>query len=115
MGFSLCVCVCVSAMDLGLQVWSLVFTSSKMPLLEPYSLFLEESGSRVFSRDLWTQSYEFLRDTMQDLSNFDRDGIYTHTHTHRISAIPIDMAFPIGAWPSVIDDFVESYEKKLKE
>ena len=52
---------------------------------------------------------------MQDLSNFDRDGIYTHTHTHRISAIPIDMAFPIGAWPSVIDDFVESYEKKLKE
>lgn len=82
-----------AALDLGLQVWTLVFKRATMPLLEPFSLFLEQNEVPVFSKDLWVQSYEFLRDTASNLHNYDREG----------------------AWPSLIDDFVASYEKTLSD
>ncbi|XXQ36431.1 Defective in cullin neddylation protein [Plasmodiophora brassicae] len=72
--------------DLALAVWGIVFNESMMPLVKPLSTFIAESETDAFSKDMWMQSYEFMRDTAADLSNFD----------------------PAGAWPSLIDEFVES-------
>jgi hypothetical protein len=49
------------------------------------------------------QMLEFCRDTQQDLSNFDADGVSRVHHTQ--IAVAKDFC-TFQAWPTVIDDFV---------
>jgi hypothetical protein len=46
---------------------------------------------------------EFCRDTRQDLSNFDADGV-SRVHPTQIAVAKVSCTFQ--AWPTVIDDFV---------
>jgi DCN1-like protein 1/2 len=47
----------------------------------------------VFTRDLWEQSYEFMRDMDASLSKYDPDG----------------------AWPFVVDEFVKFHKNSAEK
>jgi DCN1-like protein 4/5 len=49
------------------------------------------------------QMLEFCRDTLQDLSNFEADGV---SRIHYIEIAVADVLTHLKAWPTVIDDFV---------
>ena len=49
------------------------------------------------------QMLEFCRDTLQDLSNFEADGV---SRIHYTVIVATDDSHTFKAWPTVIDDFV---------
>jgi len=78
--------------ETALDMWSTVL--SDWPLTEKWLQFIQkeaakakrkEGGMKAVSRDVWDQIFEFSREIKPDLSNWE-DG---------------------GAWPVVIDEFVE--------
>jgi len=70
--------------SVAVDMWNLVMTSH-FPLLPKWIKFLESQNQKTVSQDLWTMAFEFARDVKPDLSNYDPDG----------------------AWPAVVDEFVE--------
>lgn len=69
------------------------------PLCEQWCAFIEGGmkASPVISNDLWTQTLKFAQEFPDEasLSGFDEDGM--------------------GAWPCLIDDFVEGVQEKMKK
>ncbi len=51
--------------------------------------FVQNCDTEVFTRDMWEQSYEFLKEVGPKLEKYDPDG----------------------AWPFLIDEFVQSIKK----
>jgi len=68
----------------AVDMWNLVMLKH-FPLLPKWIKFLESQGQKTVSQDLWTMTYEFARDVKSDLSNYDPDG----------------------AWPGLVDEFVD--------
>lgn len=65
--------------------------SKTWPLFSEFEEFLEEPKSpRVINKDQWINIYEFSRTINLDLSNYSIDG----------------------AWPTLLDDFVDFLQKK---
>lgn len=60
------------------------------PLLDDFLQFLQNSKYKVLNRDQWCNVLEFSRSILPDLSNYDEDG----------------------AWPVLMDEFVEWYHHK---
>jgi len=60
------------------------------PLLDDFLEFLQNSKYKVLNRDQWCNVLEFSRSINADLSNYDEDG----------------------AWPVLMDEFVEWYRLK---
>ena len=71
--------------DMAVQLWDLVFTQDKPPVLDRWFGFLRESDTRGISRDTWNMFLDFCQNVAPDLSNYDESE----------------------AWPSLFDDFVE--------
>ena len=70
-------------------LWELLL-GGRYPLLDKWLSFVRAHHGRAISRDTWTQFLEFTRSVKPDLSNYDADG---------------------GAWPYLIDEFVEHARK----
>ncbi|CAD7704543.1 unnamed protein product [Ostreobium quekettii] len=71
---------------MAIAMWQLLFINSHhWELLGEWINFLENHHNRAISRDTWTQLLDFKKTVFSDFSNFD----------------------PSGAWPYLIDEFVE--------
>lgn len=70
--------------QVAVQAWRAVL-EGKFRLLHAWVAFLEASGRRLITEDTWAQVLEFSRQVKEDLSNYD----------------------PQGAWPILLDEFVE--------
>lgn len=60
------------------------------PLFPVFNQFLEQSKYKVINKDQWCNVLEFSRTINLDLSNYDEDG----------------------AWPVLLDEFVEWYKDR---
>lgn len=68
--------------------------SKSWPLYNEFAEFLQQPKSpRVINKDQWNNIYEFSRTINIDLSNYSIDG----------------------AWPVLLDDFVDFLKKKRQE
>ncbi|MFS7928824.1 putative defective-in-cullin neddylation protein [Helianthus anomalus] len=73
------------ALDTAIGMWQLLFAEKKWPLVDHWCQFLQEKHNKAISRDTWSQLLEFATGVDPGLSNYDADG----------------------AWPYLIDEFVE--------
>ena len=78
--------------DTAIGMWQLVFGVIEWPLLDDWCEFLTKNHNKAISKDTWTQLLEFVRQVKSDFSNYDMDG----------------------AWPYLIDEFVEYVQEKNK-
>jgi DCN1-like protein 1/2 len=70
--------------QLAIELWKLVL-KDRFKYLDLWIKFLEESRVRAINRDTWTLLLEFSKNVNDELDNYD----------------------PEGAWPVLIDEFVE--------
>ena len=75
--------------EVAKQMWALTLTE-RFPALEQWTTFLEEQNLKAVTKDVWDMLLTFSNDVDDDMSNFDEDG----------------------AWPVMIDEFVEHYREK---
>lgn len=73
------------ALDTAIGMWQLLFAEKHWPLVEHWCQFLQARHNKAISRDTWSQLLEFSRNVDPTLSNYDSEG----------------------AWPYLIDEFVE--------
>nr|PNR58338.1 hypothetical protein PHYPA_005333 [Physcomitrium patens] len=87
------------ALDTALGMWQLLFAERVWPLVDPWCQFLQEAATflsmgfgdgqakhnKAISKDTWVQLLDFSRTIVPSLSNYDAEG----------------------AWPYLIDEFVE--------
>lgn len=74
--------------DVAIQMWGLLLPGH-FENLAVWCTYITNHKSKVISKDLWEQLYEFAKDVRADLSNYDEDA----------------------AWPSAIDEFVEDLQE----
>ncbi|KAM7269802.1 hypothetical protein ACFE04_025299 [Oxalis oulophora] len=73
------------ALDTAIGMWQLLFAEKQWPLVDHWCQFLQARHNKAISRDTWCQLLEFARTVDPQLSNYDSEG----------------------AWPYLIDEFVE--------
>ncbi|XP_072990707.1 uncharacterized protein [Typha latifolia] len=73
------------ALDTALGMWQLLFAEKHWPLVDHWCEFLQVRHNKAISRDTWSQLLEFVKTIDPQLSNYDAEG----------------------AWPYLIDEFVE--------
>nr|XP_043620750.1 DCN1-like protein 1 [Erigeron canadensis] len=73
------------ALDTAIGMWQLLFEEKQWPLVDHWCQFLQARHNKAISRDTWSQLLEFARSVDPTLSNYDAEG----------------------AWPYLIDEFVE--------
>lgn len=73
------------ALDTAIGMWQLLFAEKHWPLIEHWCQFLQVRHNKAISRDTWSQLWEFAKTIDPQLSNYDAEG----------------------AWPYLIDEFVE--------
>lgn len=78
-------------LDTALAMWQLLFSEERhWALLEDWCVFLQKHHNRAVSKDTWVQLFDFYKNIKPDFSNFDENG----------------------AWPYLVDDFVDSMKQK---
>nr|GLL38235.1 uncharacterized protein LOC102604381 isoform X2 [Ipomoea trifida] len=73
------------ALDTAIGMWQLLFAEKHWPLVDHWCQFLQARHNKAISRDTWSQLLEFARSVEPALTNYDAEG----------------------AWPYLIDEFVE--------
>uniref|UniRef100_A0A804PWQ7 Defective in cullin neddylation protein n=1 Tax=Zea mays TaxID=4577 RepID=A0A804PWQ7_MAIZE len=73
------------SLETAIGMWQLLFAERNWPLLDHWCQFLQVRHNKAISRDTWSQLLEFVKTTDPQLSNYDDEG----------------------AWPYLIDEFVE--------
>ncbi|EFH59047.1 hypothetical protein ARALYDRAFT_341389 [Arabidopsis lyrata subsp. lyrata] len=82
------------ALDTAIGMWQLLFAERDWPLVTHWCDFLQDRHNKAISKDTWAQLLEFARTVDPVLSNYDAEG----------------------AWPYLIDEFVEYlYDKNVVE
>ncbi|CAG7877759.1 unnamed protein product [Brassica rapa] len=82
------------ALDTAIGMWQLLFAEREWPLVNHWCDFLQNRHNKAISKDTWAQLLEFARTVDPALSNYDAEG----------------------AWPYLIDEFVEYlYDKSVVE
>ncbi|KAI5060281.1 hypothetical protein GOP47_0024701 [Adiantum capillus-veneris] len=77
------------AVSTAVEAWHLSMTG-RFKLLEQWCAFVQRHQRHAISEDTWRQLLEFSQNVNDDLSNYD----------------------PEGAWPVLVDDFVDSVYRK---
>lgn len=92
--------------EAAIALWQLLLPPH-FPLLSDWCRFMEERGPKLVTRDTWTLLLQFARQIKPDLSNYDEDGASRAAPVSgRLPRASLTQA-PPGAWPVIIDDFVE--------
>lgn len=78
-------------LDVAVSIWPLLITPERWKYIDKWCEFLQERHKRAISRDTWSQLLDFVNMMDDKFSTYD----------------------PNGAWPYLIDEFVESM--KLQE
>ncbi|XP_047334778.1 DCN1-like protein 2 [Impatiens glandulifera] len=73
------------ALDTAIGMWQLLFAEKQWNLVNHWCEFLQARHNKAISRDTWSQLLEFARSVEPTLANYDAEG----------------------AWPYLIDEFVE--------
>jgi DCN1-like protein 1/2 len=73
------------APDTAVALWQLLFQGRGWGLIQLWSAFVEEFHKKAVTKDTWVQLLEFSKAIKGDLSNYDTEG----------------------AWPTLLDDFVD--------
>ncbi|BBH01434.1 hypothetical protein Prudu_011702 [Prunus dulcis] len=73
------------ALDTAIGMWQLLFAEKQWPFVDHWCQFLQARHNKAISRDTWSQLLEFARAVDSSLTNYDAEG----------------------AWPYLIDEFVE--------
>ncbi|KAF9592762.1 hypothetical protein IFM89_017332 [Coptis chinensis] len=73
------------ALDTAIGMWQLLFAEKHWALVDHWCQFLQARHNKAISRDTWSQLLEFARTVDPNLANYDAQG----------------------AWPYLIDEFVE--------
>jgi len=78
------------SLDMAIELWNVVL-SNKFKDSEIWFNFLREKHNLAISRDCWTLFFDFVKIANDSIDKYDSDG----------------------AWPVLIDEFVEYYKEKL--
>ena len=78
------------ALDTAIGMWKLLFGISGWKLCDAWCDFVEENHRKAITKDTWFQLFEFAKQFASDLSQYDENG----------------------AWPYLIDEFVEWHNEK---
>ena len=76
--------------DMAIQLWELLFTHKKHPLLSRWLEFLQTNDTKAITRDTWNMFLPFLQTMNNNLDNYDESE----------------------AWPTLFDDFVDYEQEK---
>jgi hypothetical protein len=79
----------VLSLEFAIASWRVVL-GNRVPFLEEWISFLEETKKKAINKDTWDLFWDFHRQVKPDFSNYD----------------------PAGAWPSTIDEFVDHAASK---
>ena len=79
----------VLSLEFAISAWRVVL-KGRVPFLEDWIAFLEETKKKAINKDTWDLFLDFHRQVKADFSNYD----------------------PAGAWPSTIDEFVDHMASK---
>ena len=77
-------------LDTAIGMWKLLFGISGWSMCEQWCDFVEENHRKAITKDTWYQLFEFAKQFANDLSDYDENG----------------------AWPYLIDEFVEWQNEK---
>lgn len=80
-------------LDVALAMWDLLLPVTRWKHSEAWKDFLRTHHKRAVSRDTWNQLLDFILNTAPDFSNYDDSG----------------------AWPYLLDEFVEAQRKELQQ
>ncbi|KAI9476591.1 MAG: Cullin binding-domain-containing protein [Benjaminiella poitrasii] len=78
------------SLEAAIELWRLLLSSHKFSLLEEWIRFLEEKHGKAISRDTWYLFLDFASQENLDIQNYDSEG----------------------AWPILIDEFVEYMQQQ---
>mmetsp|Transcript_8845 Transcript_8845/g.22747 ORF Transcript_8845/g.22747 Transcript_8845/m.22747 type:complete len:173 (+) Transcript_8845:361-879(+) len=77
------------AMDTAVGMWRLLFNIYAWPLCDAWCTFIEEKHKKAITKDTWLQLLVFAKQFTESVEGFDENG----------------------AWPYLIDEFVEWYSQ----
>lgn len=77
-------------LDVATSIWPLLIKKDRWPYIDDWCAFLKEHYKRAVSRDTWNQLLDFIGTVGTDLNKYD----------------------PNGAWPYLIDEFMEWVQEK---
>ena len=75
--------------DVAKQMWQLTL-GERFRHLDAWNRFIDDKGVKAITKDVWDMLLTFATDISDDMSDYDEDG----------------------AWPVMIDDFVEWYREE---
>ena len=79
--------------DIAVAMWRIVLGDGRFKYLDQWCSFVEAQAIKFVNRDTWKMALEFATTTAESLDDYDEDG----------------------AWPCIIDDFVDFLKKQPAE
>ena len=103
--------------ETAIMVWDLLL-KGRTDHYDNWLTFLNAEHNKPISKDTWVLFLEFTKQIEPDMSNYDPMGaIFVYTHQQHIDMrayAKLSCVSKPGAWPVLIDDFVEWHEQNCQ-